>query len=214
MGPRLVRIAAAAAERLADQGAARENARIAATRLAQGRVDRLEVENYLAQHVRSHPCASGCRTRLARATARPADTPAGATSPLHGVVGPLPVPGRRRHGGHMSTEERIARLEGQIEELRARQAELHNQLAQAQLDQWQGRVEDLEVQLHLASMDANDRAAALMQQVRGRWTDVRRQLDDATVTVSSIGGTLREGLEKAVRDLRQAILESKNKLVP
>jgi len=55
MGPRLVRIAAAAAERLADQGAARENARIAATHLAQGRVDRLEVENYLAQHVRSHP---------------------------------------------------------------------------------------------------------------------------------------------------------------
>ena len=114
----------------------------------------------------------------------------------------------------MSTEARIARLEGQIEELRARQAELHHQLAQAQLDQWQGRVEDLEVQLHLASMDANDRAAALMQQVRGRWTDVRRQLDDATVTVSSIGGTLRDGLEKAVRDLRQAILESKNKLVP
>lgn len=114
----------------------------------------------------------------------------------------------------MSTEERIARLEGQIEELRTRQSELHHQLAQAQLDQWQGRVEDLEVQLHLASMDANDRATALMQQVRARWAEGRRQLDDATTTVSSIGGTLRDGLEKAVRDLRQAILESKNKLVP
>lgn len=55
MGPRIVRIAAAAAERLADQGAARENARIAATSLAQGRVDRLEVENFLAQHVSTHP---------------------------------------------------------------------------------------------------------------------------------------------------------------
>jgi len=114
----------------------------------------------------------------------------------------------------MDTEKRIVRLEGQIDELRTRQSELHHQLAQAQLDQWQARVEDLEVQLHLASMEANDGAAALMQQVRGRWTDVRRQLDDATSTFSSIGATLREGLERAVRDLRQAILESKNKLVP
>ena len=112
----------------------------------------------------------------------------------------------------MTTEERIARLEGQIEELRSAQSELHKQLAQAQLDQWQGRVEDLEVQLHLASMEANDRVAALMQQLRNRWAEVRNQVDGATSTASSIGGTLREGLEKAVRDLRQALLETRNKL--
>ena len=53
MGPRLVRIAAAAAERLADQGVARENARVAATTLAQGRVDRLEVEHFLENHARA-----------------------------------------------------------------------------------------------------------------------------------------------------------------
>ena len=60
MGPRLVRIAAAAAERLADQGVARENARVAATDLARGRVDRLEVEHFLETHPLSsqvHPRA-------------------------------------------------------------------------------------------------------------------------------------------------------------
>lgn len=114
----------------------------------------------------------------------------------------------------MTTEERIARLEGQIEELRTRQSELHQQLAQAQLDQWQGRVEDLEVQMHLAAMEANDKAADLMQQVRSRWADVRKQVEGATSTATSIGGSLREGLEKAVRDLRKALLESRNKLAP
>ena len=112
----------------------------------------------------------------------------------------------------MTTEERIARLEGQIEELRSRQSELYQQLAQAQLDQWQGRVEDLEVQMHLASMEANDKVAGLMQQLRNRWADVRGQIDGATSTATSIGGTLREGLDKAVRDLRQALLETRNKL--
>lgn len=51
MGPRLVRLAAVAVERLGDQAVALENARSAATVLARGRVERLEVENYLEQRV-------------------------------------------------------------------------------------------------------------------------------------------------------------------
>jgi hypothetical protein len=65
MGPRLVRIAAAAAERFADQGVARENARVAATDLARGRVDRLEVEHFLENH------AQGRRTSPLRAPVHP-----------------------------------------------------------------------------------------------------------------------------------------------
>lgn len=65
MGPRLVRIAAAAAERLADQGVARENARVAATDLARGRVDRLEVEHFLENHERAR------RTQPMRAQVHP-----------------------------------------------------------------------------------------------------------------------------------------------
>ena len=70
MGPRLVRIAAAAAERFVEQGVARENARVAATTLAQGRVDRLEVEHFLENHARTQsprPVTSGqMRTGAAR----------------------------------------------------------------------------------------------------------------------------------------------------
>ena len=51
MGPRLVRLAAVAVERLGDQAVALENARTAATVLARGRVERLEVEHFLEQHV-------------------------------------------------------------------------------------------------------------------------------------------------------------------
>ena len=66
MGPRLVRIAAAAAERLADQGVARENARVAATDLARGRVDRLEVEHFLESHSRSQPLRTQVHPHAAR----------------------------------------------------------------------------------------------------------------------------------------------------
>jgi len=53
MGPRIVRIASATVDRLVGQEVARENARTAASALAQGRVNRLEVEHYLEQHVQA-----------------------------------------------------------------------------------------------------------------------------------------------------------------
>lgn len=114
----------------------------------------------------------------------------------------------------MTTEERerITKLEARIDRLQAKQAELHRQLTKAQIDQWQGRIEDLEVQMHLGAMETNDRLTALMKQVRDKWADARRQFDDATATASSVADTVRAGLENAVNDLRKALLESKSKL--
>jgi hypothetical protein len=66
MALRLVRFASAAAARFADQGVALENARSAATTLAQRRVDRLEVEHFLENHAR----ARGHRPPIGRAVAR------------------------------------------------------------------------------------------------------------------------------------------------
>jgi TolA-binding protein len=65
----------------------------------------------------------------------------------------------------MSTEERIAQLEEQIHELHDQQADLRKQLAKAQLDQWQGRIEDLEVQMHLGAMEASDKANARLSKL-------------------------------------------------
>jgi TolA-binding protein len=107
-----------------------------------------------------------------------------------------------------TTDDRIAKLEEQIESLNAQQVELRKQLAKAQLDQWQGRFDELEVQMHLASKEAGDRANALMEQLRGRWADARRQMEESISTASSVADTVRAGLEKAYTDLRKALLES------
>ena len=112
----------------------------------------------------------------------------------------------------MNNDERIARLETQIDQLQAKQAELWKQLAQAERDQWQGRIDELELQMHLGAMEGNDKAHALMDQLRTRWSEVRRQYDDASSTAIDVGSTLRNGIESAVRDVRQALMESKNKI--
>lgn len=114
----------------------------------------------------------------------------------------------------MTTEDRIAKLEAQIESLEAKQAELHKQLAEAQIDQWQGRIDDLEVQMHLGAMEANDRMAALMDQLRGKWGDARRQLEEAASTATGVAETLRTGLENGFKEVQKALLESKNKVKP
>jgi chromosome segregation ATPase len=112
----------------------------------------------------------------------------------------------------MTTEQQIAKLEAQIEKLHARQAELYKQFTKAQIDQWQGRIEDLELQMHLGAMETNDKVTALMNQLRSKWAEARQQFDDAASTASSVADTVRTGLEKAFKELRKALLESKSKL--
>jgi chromosome segregation ATPase len=112
----------------------------------------------------------------------------------------------------MTTEERIAELEAHIDKLQAKQADLYQQLARAQIDQWKGRIEDLEVQLHLGAMEANDKLTVLMNQLHSRWADARRQFEDTTSTASSVADTVRTGLENALSDVRKAMLEARSRL--
>jgi TolA-binding protein len=112
----------------------------------------------------------------------------------------------------MTTEDRITQLEAQIGQLHGELAELRKQLAEAQIDQWQGRIEDLEVQMHLGAMEASDKLTALLDQLRNKWADARRQFEEGVSTTSTVRATVRAGLEKAFEDLRKAMLASKNKL--
>jgi TolA-binding protein len=112
----------------------------------------------------------------------------------------------------MTSEDRITGLEAQIRKLQAEQAELRKQLGKAQLDQWRGRIEDLEVQMHLGAMEASDQLTARMRQLRDKWADARRQFEENVSTASDAADTVRTGLEKAFDDLRKALLEAKNKL--
>mgnify|MGYP001160620176 CR=1 FL=1 len=124
-------------------------------------------------------------------------------SSLHGVPG-------WGHPGAMA-DVRIDQLESRISDLTDELSDLRSQLAKAQLDQWQGRIEDLEVQLHLGAMETNDRLAPLVEQLRGRWLDARSQVDGATSTATEVIDSLRQGLEQAMRDIREAVLDAKDK---
>lgn len=109
----------------------------------------------------------------------------------------------------MTENERIKKLEAQIDKLETKQTELYNQLAEARLDQWKGRLEDLEVQAHLGAMDTNDRVTALLQKARDRWDDARRQLSDATAVAGDVLDTVRGGFENALDDVRRALLDAR-----
>jgi len=66
--------------------------------------------------------------------------------------------------------------------------------------------------MHLGGVEASDKLATLMDRLRDRWRDARRQFESSMTTAAGVADTVRTGLEKAVEDLRKALLESKSKL--
>jgi phage shock protein A len=106
------------------------------------------------------------------------------------------------------TEDRITKLEAQIDKLEAKQDELRKQLTQAQLDQWYARIEDLEVQVHLGAMDTSDKVTSLVHQVRQRWTEAKGQFEGAASSASEAVESARGGIERAFKDVREAVLET------
>ncbi len=109
----------------------------------------------------------------------------------------------------MTDSDRIAKLEAQIEKLEARQSDLYEQLAEARLDQWKARLEDLEVQMHLGAMDTNERISALVQRARDRWDDAKSRLTGATAVASDVFESVRAGIDSALNDLRQALVDAR-----
>ncbi len=110
------------------------------------------------------------------------------------------------------TDDRTAQLEAQITQLQEKQDALYLQLAQAERERWKGYVDDLEVQLHLGAMQANDRVRELMEALRRAWADANHELDTKSSTATDVGAILRDGLQNAVRDVRRALVESQDKI--
>ena len=100
---------------------------------------------------------------------------------------------------------RIAKLEAHIDKLETEQRKLRERLTQAQIEQWQGRIEDIEVQSHLASLEAQDRLGPLRDDLRNQWLDVKTQLGHSKDTASDVIDTLRESVEAAIKALRDAV---------
>jgi predicted nucleic acid-binding Zn-ribbon protein len=109
----------------------------------------------------------------------------------------------------MTDDDRIAQLQAQIDRLEAKQTELYEQLAEARLDQWKGRLEDLEVQIRLGAMDTNDRVEAVVQKGRDRWNDAKSQLTGAKATAADVDETVRNGVESALADIRKAVVDAR-----
>lgn len=112
----------------------------------------------------------------------------------------------------MTTEERIAKLEARIDNLQEAHGIVTRQLAEARVDQWQARIDDLEVQIHLGAVEATDKFTALTQELQSRWSKARRQMEDVSATTSEVADTLKAGIESAYNEVRDALLESKKQL--
>lgn len=112
----------------------------------------------------------------------------------------------------MNSDDRIAALEAKIDKLEKKHDDVSRQLAGAKREQWQGRVDELELQTHLSAMEADDRVQAGMDQLRTKWDEARAQLVEASSTAEDIKDTLWSGVENAARDVRHALMESKKKL--
>lgn len=112
----------------------------------------------------------------------------------------------------MTTNDRIRNLEDELATLRTEQADLLRRQARFEVDVWQGRIDDLEIQVHLGAMEAGDRLQPLMDKLKVTWDDSRGQLAAAGATATSVAETLRDGLESAIADIRTALLESKQKV--
>lgn len=110
----------------------------------------------------------------------------------------------------MATEEQIASLENRIEELDSQVESLREQLRKAQLDQWEGRIDDLEVQMHLGSMEAAERLKPLVDTLRNRWLDAKEQAGSTTSAAGDAIDALRAGLEQAMKDIREAVIDAKS----
>ncbi len=110
----------------------------------------------------------------------------------------------------MTTDDRITKLEAQIDRLEAQQDLLRKQLTQAQLDQWYARIEDLEVQVHLGAMETSDRVTSLVHQLRERWAAAKAQADGAAASASDAVDTARGGIERALEDLREALRDARS----
>ncbi len=112
----------------------------------------------------------------------------------------------------MMAEDRIRELETQIGKLQAQQADLRKQLIKARIENWQGRIDDLEVQIHTGAVETSEKLTVKMDQLRSTWADAKKQWEATISTAASAGDTVHTGLQSAYREMRNALLEARNKL--
>ena len=112
----------------------------------------------------------------------------------------------------MTTEDRIKALESQIEALNHDQAKLKSELAAAEVDRWQERIDDLEVQVHLGAMETNDRVKDLLDQLHHKWAAAKVRVESRSSVASESAEAVGDSLRTAFNEIRQILIDTKHKL--
>jgi hypothetical protein len=109
--------------------------------------------------------------------------------------------------GRQGLEARVHALEADLDALRRR-------LAESELDEWKARIDQLEVQAHLAKLEGDERLQPLVEQLRNRWLDAKAQFDKAGSAAGGALGTVGDGVRSAAKDLGDALAEAVRRLTP
>lgn len=112
----------------------------------------------------------------------------------------------------MTTQDRIKALEDQLEALKVEQAAVRKQLAQAETDRWQERIDDVELQVHLGAMETNEKVRGLLDELHHRWATGKAQIERSSAAAGEGAEAVRTSLRTAFSDIRKALLDTKHKI--
>jgi hypothetical protein len=105
----------------------------------------------------------------------------------------------------MDQQTHIDELKARIETLEDEQRSLREDLSRAQLDEWEGRLDDVGLQVHLGTMELRDLLDPIIDRARGQIDEARAKIDDGSSTASDAAAAIRSGFEQAWDVLRDAI---------
>lgn len=104
---------------------------------------------------------------------------------------------------------RTSTFEAQVDHLGRQVEELTTFVARSQLDQWQSRIDDLELQIALARMTLREEAAPRIDELRSRLEKARGELATVGERAGSAWGSLSAGLRSAIGELKDAFEETR-----
>ena len=108
-----------------------------------------------------------------------------------------------------TTEDQAATRE-RIDALQAEIVGLRMELARTRIEQWAGRLDDLELQFHLGRMEADERLSAALADVRHRIATARARAESRGEAAEEAVEAVTSGVEHAFDDLRQAMVRARD----
>lgn len=112
----------------------------------------------------------------------------------------------------MSPDITLEGLKDQVAELREELSDLNRRFLDEQLEAWGARLDELDIQLHLARMDARDDLRPLVERLQERLGSARADAGQLTGSASDAMKAARDAVQNAVTDLRSGMQEVLEKL--